>query len=171
MWARLSRKHFKIHWASERDTHGTREDHPAVCVSLAVLHHGCCSMVLCVLIFALAIAPLAPAQESPHSRLVFDRVEFAPASAALSAEAQWRLRQNVRAMEVYDDVVVWIEGHAAVHEGGVDPLELGDRRARAVAAAFTAAGIDPERIAGPVSFGAAKPLKRDNARRVEMREK
>lgn len=129
------------------------------------------SPMWCLLVTAISLSSVAFAQELPHSRLVFDRVAFAPASAKLSAQARWKLMQNVRAMEVYDDVVVWIEGHAAANEGGIEPLELGDRRARAVAAALRAAGIDAERIAGPVSYGATRPLKRVNARRVEMREK
>lgn len=127
---------------------------------------GCVTMLL---VGGLNTPTHAIARDTPGSRLVFDRVHFAPASDQLSATARWMIAQNVRATQVYEDLVVWIEGHADPAESK-EPQALADRRARIVAAALAAAGVDLERIAGPVSFGSARPAQRGPSRRVEMRE-
>ncbi len=114
----------------------------------------------------------AQARNTVHpTRLVFDRVHFRFGSDRLTALEQFKVEQNARALQVYDDVVIWLEGHTDAIGAARANLELGDRRVRRVAATLIAAGVDPERIAGLVSLGEQRTKVPYNPRRVEMQER
>lgn len=68
----------------------------------------------------------------------------------VAADADWHRADAHR--------VLLIEGHTDAVGAAQYNLRLGDRRARNVAADLVAAGADPQRMAGVVSYGEAQPV-------------
>lgn len=125
-------------------------------------------------LFACARSQGALHQKRPTPHLT-ERVHFSFGSDALSQEAEDSLLQNVQWFHAHPDAVAVLEGHADEHGSSGYNLELGDRRARRVAAFLIDHGVDPDRMILIVSHGERRPLSTEHTqdawrmnRRVEF---
>ena len=104
-------------------------------------------------------------------------VPFTVDTSAISSAAAQTLDHNVKWLKANPGYLVRIEGHADDQGSTEDNIDLGERRAKAVAEYLVANGIDANRLA-IVSYGAERPVctERTEAcratnRRIEWRTK
>lgn len=96
-------------------------------------------------------------EELARSRaLLSDPVYFEFDSEVLSAAAEEQLRAKADALRANPSVRIRVEGHADARGSTEYNLALGQRRAEAVRAFFTAYGISPDRVE-VISFGEERP--------------
>ncbi len=135
-----------------------------------------------IMIFCLFMFLACATQRSPNSAKIFAQSEQAKANlphrkvyfgfdsfklnngemCKIAADAAW-LQKN-------SSSVVLLSGHADSAGPAEYNLELGDRRARQVAASLMSQGVSPEQIAAVVSYGEGRPISKVAAknRRVEI---
>ena len=84
-------------------------------------------------------------------------VNFDTNSDVIRPDGQPAIDQIVAAMTEVPDIAVTVEGHTDADGSDESNLDLSDRRAAAVVAALTDAGIDASRLTG-LGKGEAEPI-------------
>lgn len=124
---------------------------------------------------ACAACAHAPAHQTINTPPPFPRVHFATNSTRIVSRDQPAIARNIAWLMQTPTAQILLEGHADARGRAVKNLELGDRRARAVAAALIAQGVAAEQIVGVISRGESAPIAPEHNlralaanRRVEM---
>lgn len=92
-----------------------------------------------------------------RSRVMDDNIYFPFDSAALSSEAQAKLREKADWLRRYPEVSVIIEGHCDERGTSEYNLALGDRRAESAKRFLVNLGISPARLT-TISYGEERPV-------------